>query len=337
MPAASPRRPRWALCGVLVMSTMVPALCALPATVDAQGDEGNFERADAERARERFNMGVSFFREEDYSAALVEFKRAYALVPHHKVLFNIGQVYIELHQYAEAVDHLERYLEQGGEGIDDTRRSEVEDLIADQRARVATLVVRVSEPGAEVNVDGRVVGVTPFDRPLRLHPGNLRIRVSKAGFAPEEQWIELGAGETQTLEVELTGGAVGGGVVGDSGVEAAEGPLLPTPVWIAGLATVGVGLGTVALALLTSSAESDLELDRQRLTTAERLIDRRDVVEARSLLTDVGLGLTVVGAVVTAVLLVNHLGDEDEDPDPELSLGVGVGPTGGQVALGGRF
>src|SRR5262245_21054253 len=66
----------------------------------------------AEDAGSHFDRGVSFFKDGDYVAAMVQFKRAYELDPNFSVLYNIGQTARELKSYSEALTALERYLKE---------------------------------------------------------------------------------------------------------------------------------------------------------------------------------------------------------------------------------
>src|ERR1043165_5818761 len=61
-------------------------------------------------AGKHFQRGVTLYNEADYRAALVEFKRAYEIAPNSAVLYNIGQTYYQLQNYAAALVALGRYL-----------------------------------------------------------------------------------------------------------------------------------------------------------------------------------------------------------------------------------
>src|ERR1700748_2626156 len=54
--------------------------------------------AATERARIHFKNGVDFYREHNFRAALIEFKRAYKAAPHFKLLYNLGQASLELQE-----------------------------------------------------------------------------------------------------------------------------------------------------------------------------------------------------------------------------------------------
>src|SRR6185369_13528930 len=88
-------------------------------------------------AATRFKKGIELFKEGDYQAALIEFRRANEIAPNYAVLYNIGQVYFQLQDYAGALTALERYLSEGGKNVPTARRTEVEKDIEKLKSRVA--------------------------------------------------------------------------------------------------------------------------------------------------------------------------------------------------------
>ncbi len=64
-------------------------------------------------------------------------------------------------------------------------------------------IVRIDTkaPGATVKVDGKVEGVTPFDKDIAV--GKRTIMVSALGFKDEVRTVDIRAGETHTLAFEL--------------------------------------------------------------------------------------------------------------------------------------
>src|SRR3954469_14619078 len=65
-------------------------------------------------AGKHFQRGVALYNEADYRAALVEFRRAYDIAPNAAVLYNIGQTYYQLQNYAAALTTLQHYLGEAG-------------------------------------------------------------------------------------------------------------------------------------------------------------------------------------------------------------------------------
>ena len=120
--------------------------------------------------------------------------------------------------------------------------------------------------------------------------------------------VDLGAGDDETLTFQLEPTTVAKTPDAPDPVPAPEPVVVrvsedsDADIWVAGISTVVLGGATATLAILTASAQSELETERGRVSTEERLRDLSDDVKLRALLTDVGLGLTAASAVLTAVL-----------------------------------
>src|SRR5262249_38985743 len=116
-----------------VLLSLALAVLSAPREVRA-GDEKPPAATDkANEASQHFKSGVAFYKDKDFPAALVEFKRAYELLPNYSVLYNLGQTARELKDYAAALTAFERYLREGGAKIPPPRRKEVTAAVEDLR------------------------------------------------------------------------------------------------------------------------------------------------------------------------------------------------------------
>src|SRR5262245_22835524 len=70
-----------------------------------------------ERAQRHFRMGVTLYEERDFDGARSEFLRAHDLAPSYRILFNLGQVSQELHDWAGALRYYGGYLQAGGPNV----------------------------------------------------------------------------------------------------------------------------------------------------------------------------------------------------------------------------
>jgi len=159
---------------------------------------------DVEEAAGHFRRGLALFEAGDHEAALAEFKRAYAIKPNHKVLFNIGLTAIKLFRYGEALTALERY--QGALPADtpDAHRRRVSEEIENLRQLVATLQLEVETPaGAEIYLDGALVGTAPHVRAHRVRAGAHRVRVVKDGHRTKEITIVSVSGQVDVRRIAL--------------------------------------------------------------------------------------------------------------------------------------
>jgi PEGA domain-containing protein len=296
-----------------VKTTIARALCTLPlaallasiAPRAARADDDKKVAAPAasDEASQRFRSGVSFYKDKDYAAALVEFKRAYELVPNFTVLFNLGQTARELKDYAAALKAFEQYLDEGGAKIPAPRHKEVSASIDELRRKVGTLKIVTSVDGAEIVLDEVPIGVSPLAAAVVVNVGRHKLSATSNGFTPTQRVVEV-AGMTETpVSLDLT-------KIEAAPVKIVEPPPkdppklgTPTVVWVL-LATTGataVAAGvTGGLALSSRGGLKDALAtfpgDPAAITTAQGKTRTLAVV------TDVLGGIALAEAITTVVL-----------------------------------
>src|SRR5688500_11544745 len=109
-------RNRLGLAFALVLTAYIPSAFAQAAPPPEPPKAG-----DSKEAQEHFQRARTLYDEGDFNLALIEFKRAYDISPNYRVLYNIGQVNIQLFNYAAARKALGQYLEDGGQEISSGR------------------------------------------------------------------------------------------------------------------------------------------------------------------------------------------------------------------------
>lgn len=156
-----------------------------------------------EEAKQRFDRGLDLYSEGEYPLALIEFTRAYELVPNYRVLYNIGQVGIQLGQYANARRALDEYVQKGGDTIPADRRAQVAKDMAMLEQRTAFIEITVNVAGAEVLVDEVSVGKAPLSPALLVDAGVHRVLVRHPGYLPRSTQVTLAGGDRQALPLSL--------------------------------------------------------------------------------------------------------------------------------------
>lgn len=308
-------------------------------------DVGHAEptKAQQDEAKTRFLKGVKLYGEGDFRASLVEFKRSYELNPNFNVLYNIGQVHYQLKDYASALTTLNQYLSVGGARVTASRRDEVQTDIQELTGRVASIKIKVNEPGAQILVDDEAVGQSPLAGAIAVNAGKRKFSAAKEGFQDARETREVVGAEAVTIELTLTPRQSGGDVspmpTGSSTSdpppplppEEKRGPSYVGPFISLGLtgATMIVWGVTGGLAL---SADGDLAEMKKTVTPEAELDDAASKASTLAAVSDVMLGLSIAGAAVTTTLFI-VVATSDSGAEPEVALG--VSPTG--VTLGGRF
>jgi hypothetical protein len=142
-------------------------------------------------AREHFQAGLLRAQQGDLSAALGEFEKAYAIRPHFSVLYNIGQARSTLARPVQAVAAFEQYLADGGSQIVESRRREVEALIAANRSRIGRLRVISSGKGLRVWLDGAELPSQALAAPIPVAIGQHSIFCAGPEAAPEAHAVSV--------------------------------------------------------------------------------------------------------------------------------------------------
>jgi hypothetical protein len=153
-------------------------------------------------AREHFDRGLRLFNQQDNEGALAEFQRAYELVPHPMVLYNLGLVLSAAGRPIQAVEAFDKLIA-NPTGLDAGRLARAKDERARQAALIAEVTVTSSVEGATVEVDGFEVGKTPLAAPLRMAAGTHVVALAAAGYAPMQKQINVVGLAKDTVAFEL--------------------------------------------------------------------------------------------------------------------------------------
>ncbi|MBX7193763.1 MAG: PEGA domain-containing protein [Sandaracinaceae bacterium] len=298
-------RVAWSWMGRAALVGLAMGLLSVGASASAQDRD---PEADA-RARAHYERGVTLFDEGLFQGALAEFEAAYELTQRVGLLFNIGQLHARLGHAVEATEMLERYLAEAGE-IPAERRTQVETEILSQRDRIARVTVTSSVAGSHVSLDDVDRGSTPLEAPILVGVGEHVLVVSADGHETSRNRFRLAGGQERSFDIQLVRlGAV-------QGPETAS----PFPVLtVAGAVVAGAGLVTWAAAgavTLSEDARLDGECGTRVCTSADT-----GTIEVSRIAADVGLGVLVVGGVLTVVGALLELGGSGEAEGGQVSLG----------------
>ena len=311
-------------------SSVLLLLCALGSSAARAQTE---TAGSLEASRGHFNRGVEYVQDGDLKGALIEFKRAYAIAPNYRVLYNLGQVENELRNYTEAQAYFQRYLNDGGDDVPLARRREVEALVSKLSGRIATLTVEINVPGAEVFVDGMPVGRAPLAAPIRVSTGTRVLSAVATGRPRVTQVVEAAGGENLSVRLRLAPAQRADAAPrdamsaqpGDSGSRGVH-----PAVWL-GIGSGALAVGAGVMAYLTERDAAKYDDAVHRRTSMRELDDLDDRARTKALVTDVLLGAAVISTTITVIVATQSGGK----PDSREHAKLGVGP--GNVSVSGRF
>jgi tetratricopeptide (TPR) repeat protein len=172
--------------------------CVCLSTVNARADEAT-DKAEAERL---FKAGVSLQKAEDFGAAISAFESSLRIHPTKSALFNLANCLQAMHRYPEALSTVEKLERDYGAELVEPMKGRVAIQRAELENLTASLKVEVAPEGAEVRIDGRLVGTAPLG-PLRLTLGDHAIEVSFAGYTTERHNVNLSPRENAAQSFRL--------------------------------------------------------------------------------------------------------------------------------------
>lgn len=286
------------------------------------------------QASAHFRRGVELFQEEAFRASLAEFQRAYEIAPDYRLLYNIAQAKLEIHDYLGAAESYERYLSSGYLEIAPARRSEVEGALVALRERVAKVEIQVNRRDAEVFIDDVKVGTSPLAAPVRVNVGGHRVMARTSYGATDTAMIDVAGGDSAKVTLELAAPAAPAPAV----VAAENKPW--TAAETAAVATWSLGgalaIGALTTGLLAQTGQKDFDkLLKTRDVSRSEISSQRRSTHRLAITTDVLAG--TAAAAVLAGTLSWVLGHGKEKPAKSALAKLRWHAGLGSLGLSGQF
>ncbi len=321
-----------------------------PASADPTDTAAENARADG-----YFRQGKALVKKDLWEDARRAYLAGWQIKRGYDIAGNLGSVELELGLSREAAEHLAYCIKSFPATGTAAQLAYIKGRFEEARQRVAALSIQVNVDGAEVYVDGRSIGRSPFPDDVYIEPGSRTLEVKLAGFAPSKRAVEAAKGSWQSVALVLRADVAAAAQSPLHRVPA--GPIAPVeersraPFYVGGAAVaVGISAGIVGLVLSHGSAVHANERFNQLkensgagacLLAANQVqceaLDQayRDQVTFRT----VGIvGFVAAGASVAAVL--GHALLSSGKPAPmgtsalRVDLAAGAGMTGALVTGG---
>jgi hypothetical protein len=258
-------------------------------------------------------QGLSLREQGKDRDALQLFERAYQLAPTPRALAQRALAEQALGGWAIAEVHLHEALAAGGDPWIAQHRQALESALAVIGGHLGNLQINGGIAGAELRVDGQLVGRLPLAGPLRVVVGKSLLEVTLPGHYPVRREITIKAGSLSTETIELVPlpaeappDADQPGAAPDAAVQASTDQvsrLPPFVFWTA--AGVTAVLGAVTLwSGLNTEAKNDAYVDysEQDNATDEQSLRGLEAAEDAQTRTNILIAGTAVAAAATAVV-----------------------------------
>lgn len=326
---------------------------------------------DIEQAKQHMRAGVAFMQDPDgpkYEEAYPEFKKAYQLSGSLNALQNLAICAQNLELDGEAIELYEKFLEGKGDAIDEKIQQQVERDLHALKAAVARVTLHTDKVGVTFEdvryprrgspirniYEGSIQG-----RTLGIHPGRHKFTASVDGHDDLvwEVTIKNGGEYSHTFAFDPNAPVTAEGftaedqqdLIGGDGGDEGDGAGMPVYPWVVGGITVAVAVPWVIFMAMSGSKKSEYDDAVGNRPIAEQEELKSDL-ETTNLVADVFLGITVAGAVTTAILFATaDYGDDESDAESasgddlprfgvDYTIAPAATPGGGAAALvTGRF
>jgi hypothetical protein len=312
-----------------------------PTAADSTKAAGSEPAAPSEEAMKeaasRYDTGLKLYAEGEFRLAVIEFEKTYQLTSDYRVLYNIGQVRIQLGNYSRAIVALKAYLEKGGDKISDDRKKAVGADLEMLAGRTSTVKITANVAGADILVDDLSVGQAPLAEPLLLDAGEHRVTAKKQGYEPKTLPLTLAGRDTMELKIDLVKLQEQGPIIVEKQVQKESDPTWEIAAWTTtGVLAVGAGV-TYGLGV---KAANDLDEMRKEEGSSN---DERDSQSRRARTLLLAGDIMAGAAIVTGgVALYLTLSGPSEDKPPQAKSKPVAGKTGlligpNRIAIKGTF
>lgn len=313
-----------------------------------------------DKAQALFKEGNTHFRAALYAKAHAAYTAALVLDPRNqKIVNNLGTTELELKQHRDAAEHLAMALRLADPN--DPKRTKIQATLAEARARVGTVNLKVQAGGQAldgveiVDMETGKSYTTPLLDPIFVDAKKMTFRIRREGYESQEKVFELNPGEETTADITLDrpAGYVGGpAATTTSTVGPGPAPRSKLPGFIglgvggaalvAGGALLGVALAEQS-ALINDTPKDSAGKPTCRLTAVPgedaSCADIRSRADSGSLMGNVGIGLLIGGGVVavaSVIYLVLPPGKPSSTGKVSRVIPV-AGQNGGGLVLTGSF
>jgi len=135
-------------------------------------------------AKADYEAALLLYESGDYARASLKFQTAFAASGDVRLLWNQAACERATGHYARAVELVRQYLASHSPLVTPEAEGAARAFLTAALPLTARLVLSTQETGAEVLVDGQVLGTTPLASETRLDLGAHQVTLRKAGFVP---------------------------------------------------------------------------------------------------------------------------------------------------------
>lgn len=154
-------------------------------------------------ARDVFLEGNRLFKIPLFSRAVEKYSEALEHWKHPAFYFNLAIAQINLGQWLEARDSLERAMKYGAEPLRADRFDEAKKQLVEVERHLGRIRVRCPTPGAEVTLDAVTLFTGPGQREVWVTASPHEVTAKKPDYGTQARRVPVTPGAQETVELSL--------------------------------------------------------------------------------------------------------------------------------------
>jgi tetratricopeptide (TPR) repeat protein len=166
------------------------------------GGDGFLKKGDSYTKRKKLDKA-----KEEYERALAAYTKAHELVPNPKIYYPMAIAEEKLEKWVDVATHLRAFLA-GVPDADPKMKADAERRLESAKLNIGVIALTIEPEGAQIAIEGNVVGTAPLADPLFLAPGEYTMTITADGHKPMEQKLAIEAGSESERTFELESAAV---------------------------------------------------------------------------------------------------------------------------------
>lgn len=223
--------------------------------------------SDSAYVRGLYKKAQAAFESSDYQQARGLLLKAWAIQPSPEIALSLGQAELELKRYRDCAEHLDYAIRNIAPTASQSVLEMAKKALAESKTQLAVIRVTTNREGADIRVNGKLVGQAPLGSPLFLEPGTHEI-AAHFGNSGITRPVSVEAGQESSLSLPIVAqpnrndSPWASGAPRATPFQPAAGPIAPdhpqqrsfVPLIIGG-ATVLLGLTTAIVFRIDSDSE----------------------------------------------------------------------------------
>jgi hypothetical protein len=181
----------WLVIAGLAMGLVLGGFSAAPGVARAETQDALLKR------------GIDLRIAGDDEGALREFKKAYAMSPTPKATAQMGLAEQALGRWEDADLHLTEAMHAAEDPWITLHRKTLDDAVTVIKQHVARVEVVAEPAGAEILINGHVVGTAPLPASVRVSAGEVSVEARASGYTPAAHAVHVVGGQYQSVVLRL--------------------------------------------------------------------------------------------------------------------------------------